>query len=1117
MKFITLVIVFTAYNTLCLAQGFSPNLGQINNDRGELVENALFEFNSDLGRAFIMKDGINFQSYRFNHQDSNQVKLELQVINYSFLGLDESGTKLSAISTSNVEMEEKTAEYSNYYLHNKSIENIPTYKIVRINDFYPRIDWILEEQDGYFKQSFLVHPGADISAIKWSISGAQSDLSPTGDIVIKHALGEWTEKAPYSLQDGAKINTSYQSSNDVYSYNVSTYNTNKELLIDPMFTWSYYARYAGFRITGESTGSTHYSGGWAFNDFVASGGFDITANGNRDIVVLKTNSDGTRAWSTYVGSSDDDGLQDMSCSGNGQYIALVGYHDNTSSSQAATSGAAYTSGMHFSVLLNSNGTRRWGSYLPSWGSSNYYIGSVEVTNNGIVLPVSDNMIIGKFNTQGSQLTTLDLSNNDIQSNHVCIDNNGGLYVVGGINSPSAAILSTLKSGRNQATYGGGSFDAFITKINISNLSIAWSTLDGGAGNEWYQRVSHRSGKLYISGSSGSSGLATSNAFQTTVQTGGSAYFSIFNTNGYKQYASYFFANSQLWSGGNGHYITGVTSSANGDYYVVGFTNHTNLGYRGAKNYFSETWADNNKDGFITKFNVSNTRIWSTYVSMINKSSDYLHLSEQLWPSTAGNSRLSLLVTAEGYQNGTNYAWGTNYLKMKSDDFGMFEPKFTDSNPAFSGDTAYICSDQDTILIDPNVFGTFPTGIQFFYELSDENGSFTNPKVTGSMFNRYFNDTFYIPVNSLAEGQYKFRLRNSLNPSIWHQSSNILNVLKRPEPQIVGNTNYCDQQIISTILTTGTNKIEWSYNGNIIDTLTQISIENDGIYTLREYNRGCESITSQNFYRIKPIDQPLCMVTVDSSSGKVEVVWEKNDTFATGFEIYRQTSQTGVYQLLHAQFYGAYSSYIDTNSNPLAQSYTYRLTTSNACNDTMNSSSHSSIHLSSNEGVNGEHNLYWNPYIGFPVSTYEIYNNNNGDGMIKIAEVAGDKNTYSVINPFSGSNEYMIVVLHPTGCKRSKRTERTLSNSVIIGTLGVNKLKNSYASVYPNPTNGVVFIKSKASLFGANYNIYSSKGDQILTGRISEEITTLDIQNFAEGVYLINIDGSTKQIFRVIKQ
>jgi len=58
-----------------------------------------------------------------------------------------------------------------------------------------------------------------------------------------------------------------------------------------------------------------------------------------------------------------------------------------------------------------------------------------------------------------------------------------------------------------------------------------------------------------------------------------------------------------------------------------------------------------------------------------------------------------------------------------------------------------------------------------------------------------------------------------------------------------------------------------------------------------------------------------------------------------------------------------------------------------------------------------------------------------------------------------------------------------------------------------------------NLLGNNY-FYESKFmvcEQILTGRISGEITTLDIQNFAEGVYHINIDGSTKQTFRVFKQ
>jgi hypothetical protein len=73
------------------------------------------------------------------------------------------------------------------------------------------------------------------------------------------------------------------------------------------------------------------------------------------------------------------------------------------------------------------------------------------------------------------------------------------------------------------------------------------------------------------------------------------------------------------------------------------------------------------------------------------------------------------------------------------------------------------------------------------------------------------------------------------------------------------------------------------------------------------------------------------------------------------------------------------------------------------------------------------------------------------------------------------------------------------------------------TVYPNPTKGVVFINTKASLFGASYTVYSSGGALLRNGSITSEITTLDIQNFAGGVYLINIDGSTKQTFRVIKK
>ena len=73
------------------------------------------------------------------------------------------------------------------------------------------------------------------------------------------------------------------------------------------------------------------------------------------------------------------------------------------------------------------------------------------------------------------------------------------------------------------------------------------------------------------------------------------------------------------------------------------------------------------------------------------------------------------------------------------------------------------------------------------------------------------------------------------------------------------------------------------------------------------------------------------------------------------------------------------------------------------------------------------------------------------------------------------------------------------------------------TVYPNPSKGIVFISTEASLFGASYTVYSNSGALIRNGSITSEITTLDIQNFAEGVYLIIIDGSTKQTFRVIKK
>ena len=72
------------------------------------------------------------------------------------------------------------------------------------------------------------------------------------------------------------------------------------------------------------------------------------------------------------------------------------------------------------------------------------------------------------------------------------------------------------------------------------------------------------------------------------------------------------------------------------------------------------------------------------------------------------------------------------------------------------------------------------------------------------------------------------------------------------------------------------------------------------------------------------------------------------------------------------------------------------------------------------------------------------------------------------------------------------------------------------SVYPNSSNGILSIESKSSLFGSSYKVYSIKGVELLSGSITSKIATLNIQDLAEGAYLIRVGNDAKQTCKIIK-
>lgn len=85
-------------------------------------------------------------------------------------------------------------------------------------------------------------------------------------------------------------------------------------------------------------------------------------------------------------------------------------------------------------------------------------------------------------------------------------------------------------------------------------------------------------------------------------------------------------------------------------------------------------------------------------------------------------------------------------------------------------------------------------------------------------------------------------------------------------------------------------------------------------------------------------------------------------------------------------------------------------------------------------------------------------------------------------------------------------------------VGLNDLTDEHLfSIYPNPTHSTVYVQAMAKLIGASYVVYDNEGKSVLTGKITDEITNIDLGNLPGGFYLFSIGENMKQSFKVIKE
>ncbi|KAF0198906.1 MAG: hypothetical protein FD166_897 [Bacteroidetes bacterium] len=286
-----------------------------------------------------------------------------------------------------------------------------------------------------------------------------------------------------------------------------------------------------------------------------------------------------------------------------------------------------------------------------------------------------------------------------------------------------------------------------------------------------------------------------------------------------------------------------------------------------------------------------------------------------------------------------------------------------------------------------------------------------------------------------------------------------------------------------------------------------------------------SDTSEAFTILAYPETPVCMVTVDSLTNQNVIIWEKpvSDLIAD-FLVYKETDEANVYEVIDTVSYEEAPIVSDFGSNPAMRPYRYKIGFRDSENRVFPAGDyHQTIHLTINQGVNGNWNLIWTPYTGIDYTSYKIMRKSGDGAFEQIATVSASFSSFTDFDAPAGDIAYMVKIVNPEGCSTGLRnavytdinSNQASANLVSVGGIG----KTDF-SIYPVPANDQINIQFGDNIKG---NIKLTITD--VTGRViySEEysdvrqgqVKTVDSSDLNEGLYLLNVISSGNRITKKI--
>jgi hypothetical protein len=470
---------------------------------------------------------------------------------------------------------------SHYFMGNdpkKWYRDVAQFARVRYRGVYPGVDLDYYGRQGRLEYDFEVAPGADPKQIRVRFEGARNlRIAGNGDLEVGGDGAELRLLAPRAYQNYGSEERVVAARFQVLSekeiaFALGQFDRSRELVIDPVLTYSTYLGGSGVEscsaITGltqtpgcpaiavDSAGSVYVAGSTTSTNFPVTSGSYQGAPGagfKANVFVTKFNTTGSAlVYSTYLGGNGTDYTAGIAVDSAGNaYVAGTTTSSNfpTNGLNAPFQNAPLSTGKHafVSVLGNTGSSLLYSTYLSGNGtdiatgvaldpSANIYVtGTTTSTESETGFPST----IGAFQVTSNAtnqifLTKLDAatpgtgsvvystyfggsspSNGNVVGGGVAVDTNSNAYITGATNFTNMPVLNAY-----QGILAGG-YDAFVAKFSptaVSGSQLVYSTYLGGAGDDFgYGIAVDSSFYAYITGATNST-----NDFGITQTSGSTA-------------------------------------------------------------------------------------------------------------------------------------------------------------------------------------------------------------------------------------------------------------------------------------------------------------------------------------------------------------------------------------------------------------------------------------------------------------------------------------------------------------------------------------------------------------------------------------------------------------------